>query len=1249
MNGVLTLSVENQCDDKTCSCVKSSPDPGIIAEKKPNTPVTGFTKCTHHLKSGGTFTLSGILNNGNQIRRGGTIRNSIDGVESVSVYYWNGNDKEPILLGVTTGGGSGTTTRYCRIKGNTLWGNGQVEGLTELEALDQQNCHNNNAVVFNLQNPTNPSMFYHTGNVSYCTRVTRNITESTLGQGSTPPGSDYTTRLYTIKDGDLNTKVSRVTYNGEPTDIPPINFPVDMIALYSYPSAINVPLMLEFKSTSNGTSRWFYSTNLNGTKWLETSGNSFYDSSGTIPQSSLSEKLDEVLCSQYSNVTINLTRTHSEQYAKYVDTGNDSKYCCGTHKGTGRISIISGEIKVNSINKTTSFFKHSISSGNLAGIYYNGGNGSRKRKNIKLHGSQFPISVKAVYAFYCGEDGPSLIHVDSTNSMARGWYKKEVGTEIWRWNSTLSVINSDDIDNGLTCAKWKRLKIVLTGCNCGSLQDCSDNSGTRDSEEKQLQQQEEEEIRKREGGTTALPAGAPGTPSGTNVGSGSSRSGSSSISYSQSSSQPPPEVTIDINNRSAIGQSIYGGNSSNVYVTPNSTTLDGFTESTHKAYGREGNYFAVKEFKYKNKIVEGLKGPMSKVSSVSVFYWTHLETEKHKERNRPLLVKVTQQNPTGGIVNEMHYENISTKPDENTQWKLWKGFPPKQDELRERLTLLNCDINHVVSIKVNQTKGFYCGHLNSHNPGRVNVEGVDEGSLGNYRAFEHKPTSGSTFHISRFTRGTAPIALDGLPTSVLDVKKVLVYFCGRSPLLLYIDSNDPKNAKQKWFKKPDNGTIWESTKGLDGKDEKSYTDIVGILDGLRSSCAPPSAIIDIYKRGTSTKIFYSHDSGSNRVLVTGVRDSPYGFTEYQHTISGRTTFSIKAFQHNGRSIVSDFSENMSKVTRVCVFYWTPLETTVYRDKGRPLLFKVVTQTPGRPTIEIYYENNGDTDNLKWKPWNNGVQDLSKKLHLLNCKLNNAVIVDVSQKSDSGISNYDACETTDNDNLDNYHGERMQVSEDSSTSSLGDYKVYKHILNNGDRRNFHIVNFHNNGVNINKVGSLPILDVEEVKVYFCSLDKKPLLLYYKVGESHNWYKNENPSSTTGLWVSAASKLSNTGSTDYRAIIWVLNTINSPCAPKEPTPAARGLDTGRELTTDSQTEPTEVLSTAKESESPPPKAEARAEARSPAAGTPQTSTFWESYDKSIPTVLTGVGVVSGSLTGFGWWAFKRSRGDPWVRQI
>ncbi|EKX72370.1 hypothetical protein BEWA_048370 [Theileria equi strain WA] len=54
--------------------------------------------------------------------------------------------------------------------------------------------------------------------------------------------------------------------------------------------------------------------------------------------------------------------------------------------------------------------------------------------------------------------------------------------------------------------------------------------------------------------------------------------------------------------------------------------------------------------------------------------------------------------------------------------------------------------------------------------------------------------------------------------------------------------------------------------------------------------------------------------------------------------------------------------------------------------------------------------------------------------------------------------------------------------------------------------------------------------------------------------------------------------------------------------------------------------------------------RLEASGPGQGThglgfspgpkPQTnSSFWESYDKSIPTVLTGVGVVSGTLTGLG----------------
>ncbi|AFZ81008.1 hypothetical protein BEWA_004160 [Theileria equi strain WA] len=37
------------------------------------------------------------------------------------------------------------------------------------------------------------------------------------------------------------------------------------------------------------------------------------------------------------------------------------------------------------------------------------------------------------------------------------------------------------------------------------------------------------------------------------------------------------------------------------------------------------------------------------------------------------------------------------------------------------------------------------------------------------------------------------------------------------------------------------------------------------------------------------------------------------------------------------------------------------------------------------------------------------------------------------------------------------------------------------------------------------------------------------------------------------------------------------------------------------------------------------------------------------KTISIITSSVLAASGSLTGFGWWMFKRSKGDPWVRQI
>ncbi|AFZ80865.1 hypothetical protein BEWA_002720 [Theileria equi strain WA] len=496
MNNDLVLELNARCGEgkDKCNCIDKPP--GITARKELDVPEKGFIKITHN--NGNTFTLSGQLKNGDQIRVRGKIGRPIQNVTEVSVYYWAGNDKEPILLGVTTGGGSGTTTRYCRIKGSALWVSGLVQDKTELEALDQQNCHNNDAVVFNIQDSQSGSF---TGDSkSYCTRVTRNITEST---SYPPPGSDYVTTVYIIKG--IDTKIARVTYKSQSTDIPPINFPVDVIALYSYPSAMNVPLMLELKPPGNGNSKWFYSQTSDGTSWIEEGGgDTFYDrDNDPKPTAKLSEKLDEVLCKQYDNVTLNLTKNHSDTHARAK-----TKYCCNEHKGEEcRISLQEGNITVAG-KQMTEYYKHSISGSAVAGIYYKDGG---QRKKIALLGSPFPISVKSVYAFYCKGEEPSLIYVDSTNGMVRGWYKRDNGE--WKWNSKLSVIKSTDLSN-LSCAKWKRLKKVLEECNCNGLPDCSYSDNTKEvSEEKQLAEEEEEAKRKRAVAQKLIPVAVSGPSS----------------------------------------------------------------------------------------------------------------------------------------------------------------------------------------------------------------------------------------------------------------------------------------------------------------------------------------------------------------------------------------------------------------------------------------------------------------------------------------------------------------------------------------------------------------------------------------------------------------------------------------------------------------------------------------------------------------------------------------------------------------
>ncbi|EKX72155.1 hypothetical protein BEWA_046190 [Theileria equi strain WA] len=473
--GVLTLNVN--CQGPKCDCPGNDKIPGLEVKKETNIGgVTNFIKYTHYLE-GRTFKLNTTLKDGNQIIGGFAAKRGqpVEAVKEVSVYYWDGNNAKPILLGIK----KGEDTKYYS-KGSS-WLHTPVAHLSEQEALDEHNCQKNNAVVFDIKNA-------HSGHIlkeykANCMNKTRKIESET---SPNPPGSEYIAKAHIIRDNDRDTRISRVTYNGKPTDIDPTKHgPASQIRLYSYPGSDSVPLMIEFKPSNNRISRWFESTDQSGKEWLEVydSGNTFYDNVGTPqPTSKLSEKLDEVLCKRHDNVTLDLSSSRT-----------NGSYCCGTHKS--RVNVSEGSVKVKGEgNLSTKYYKHSMTPGTqLAGIYYTVGG---QRKNIKLHGSRFPTSVNNVYAFYCKGDRPSLMYVDSDSVMTKGWYKE--GSGEWRWTHAGTKpenFESKDLD----CKQWQKLKKYLKDHGCGGLLDCPEGSKLDEGElKKELEKEEKEAVKERE-------------------------------------------------------------------------------------------------------------------------------------------------------------------------------------------------------------------------------------------------------------------------------------------------------------------------------------------------------------------------------------------------------------------------------------------------------------------------------------------------------------------------------------------------------------------------------------------------------------------------------------------------------------------------------------------------------------------------------------------------------------------------------
>ncbi|AFZ81501.1 hypothetical protein BEWA_009130 [Theileria equi strain WA] len=313
----------------------------------------------------------------------------------------------------------------------------------------------------------------------------------------------------------------------------------------------------------------------------------------------------------------------------------------------------------------------------------------------------------------------------------------------------------------------------------------------------------------------------------------------------------------------------------------------------------------------------------------------------------------------------------------------------------------------------------------------------------------------------------------------------------------------------------------------------------------------PIIAIRIDSRGPS---YYS------QILDRSVKVSPErhlegrlnGFMEYQHSLDDKTEcFTVSAFKYKFENVIG-FPLPIYKVICVSVYYWSALEIPTKEAISRPLLVKITQDSGGKEAMESYYENVGSKpdDNIQWTEWcpSNKCSELQKKLKLLNCRLNNAVIIDISQKESLGY--YDACKDT---NMDPQHGnDRMQVKKDDESGKfLESYTVYTHSLKNYGGK-FHVLSFKNESHEIS-IGPTtifsPILDVEEVRVYTCEQEKKPLLVYIKTSTRMNfrkWYQNMNRK-----WVVVSIKDPPLIPSSHEQILTLLDTLTSTCAPPKVT--------------------------------------------------------------------------------------------------
>ncbi|EKX73991.1 hypothetical protein BEWA_040290 [Theileria equi strain WA] len=476
MSKVLTLNV--QCRGSKCICPDNNKPQSLKVETVTRiNNVTSFTKYSHSIPNR-TFTLNKRLKNGDIIETAIRSREtSIPSVQSVSVYYWNGNLGKPILIEVKDG--SSGTKYYCHSsttgRGRSNWSNVGNENSRLVQLLDEQNCARNHAVPLEISDPTKN----HAPDIkSTCLNEFRKIT-GPISPKLTIPGGDYTVQEYKVHTPSAlenGTKISRVVFGGNDTNISlPKRYPVYRVRIYSQQGTkdSNPPLMLQF--IKDGTdSEWFYSRKKDGIDWGEVHDTyGFYsDSAGTEPQEALTTELDNVRCFRENLVTMNISES--------VSAGQS--YCCKYHKGNSAKVTVSESFASVGSYASIPFHKHEISDANtkLAKIKFSPHSYTQDttRKYIKFTGlTPYITGPVSVYVFYCGGNEPVLICVEYSGGQGNvtGWYQKDKSSD----DDSKWIIVSNGLDkspdNIQNCNEWTKLRDALQNASgCSQYKTCKE-------------------------------------------------------------------------------------------------------------------------------------------------------------------------------------------------------------------------------------------------------------------------------------------------------------------------------------------------------------------------------------------------------------------------------------------------------------------------------------------------------------------------------------------------------------------------------------------------------------------------------------------------------------------------------------------------------------------------------------------------------------------------------------------------------